>query len=306
MQHKIENSDKFKYFAFISYNVEDQAWGSRLQTKLEHYKMPTELCKEKGWKRKPTSPIFFAPTDIQPNDLSEELKSRLRASRNLIVICSPNSAKSEWVGREIRYFHSLGRKQNIHFFIIKGSPNDNNKENECYNPVIKELGMNNFLGANINEKYYKLKYLNRQRAYIQLITKLLGIEFDTIWNRHKRILIKKLTTALISLLILTSALIGFWKYHQPIETSVTLKELTPPNNKLPELTVAKLSLIIDDEILGGSLLLAEYSRMNPGCTVCALVNLKHMLHRIRIPDHSVSETSFLQIWHDFIKQLTAI
>ena len=89
---------EFKYFAFISYNSKDTEWGKRVQRKLEHYRMPATLCKEHGWERKPINPVFFAPTDIQPGGLSEELQERLRASRNLIVICSPNSAKSEWVG----------------------------------------------------------------------------------------------------------------------------------------------------------------------------------------------------------------
>ena len=28
--------NKFKYFAFISYNAKDTAWGKKLQKKLEH------------------------------------------------------------------------------------------------------------------------------------------------------------------------------------------------------------------------------------------------------------------------------
>jgi hypothetical protein len=93
-----------KYFAFISYNSKDIAWGRKLQRKLEHYRMPATLCSEKGWERTPIRPVFFAPTDIQPGGLTKELQDRLHASRNLVVICSPNSAKSEWVGREIAFF----------------------------------------------------------------------------------------------------------------------------------------------------------------------------------------------------------
>lgn len=97
----------FKYFAFISYSSHDIAWGKKLQKKLEGYRMPSTLCSEHGWQRNPIKPVFFAPTDIQPGDLDEELKERLKASRNLIVICSPHSAKSDWVGKEIAFFHSL-------------------------------------------------------------------------------------------------------------------------------------------------------------------------------------------------------
>ena len=89
----------YKYYAFISYNAKDIDWGKKLQKKLERFKMPAVLRNEHGWKRKPINPVFFAPTDIQPGGLTEELQERLKASKNLVVICSPNSAHSEWVGK---------------------------------------------------------------------------------------------------------------------------------------------------------------------------------------------------------------
>ena len=113
------SDQQYKYFAFISYNSKDTEWGKRVQRKLEHYRMPATMCTERGWKRTPLRPFFFAPTDIQPGGLSDELKERLEASRNLIVICSPNSAKSEWVGREIEYFHNLGRSVLYKTFVAQ-------------------------------------------------------------------------------------------------------------------------------------------------------------------------------------------
>ena len=238
----------YKYFAFISYNQQDVAWGKRLQRKLENYKMAATLCSEKGWKRTPIRPVFFAPTDIQPNELTEELKARLEASRHLIVICSPHSAQSEWVGREIAYFHSLGREKNIHFFIIDGVPNSNVPQTECFNPVIKELGMSERLGANINERNYSWNYLNRQRAYVQLITKLLGIEFDTIWQRHKRHLIEKWTTIILLGIAILCSIAWAWMAHRPITVSVTLEEVMPPNNNLPKLSDAEVSLVLGNDV----------------------------------------------------------
>ena len=75
---------QYKYFAFISYNSHDMEWGKRLQRRLENYKMSATLCRERGWKRKPIKPVFFAPTDIQPRGLLAELQERLDAARNLI------------------------------------------------------------------------------------------------------------------------------------------------------------------------------------------------------------------------------
>lgn len=169
---------QYKYFAFISYNSHDLKWGKRLQKKLEHYRMPATLCSERGWKRTPIQPVFFAPTDIQPGGLSQELQERLKASRHLVVICSPHSAKSEWVGREMAFFHQLGRTQDIHFFIVEGEPHSGDPDTECFNPMVETLGLHEILAANIHEDVHRISYLNRERAYVQLVSKLLDVEFD--------------------------------------------------------------------------------------------------------------------------------
>ena len=238
---------QFKYFAFISYNSKDTEWGKRVQKKLEHYRMPATLCSQHGWERKPISPIFFAPTDIQPGGLTEELQDRLRASRNLIVICSPNSAKSEWVGREIEFFHQLGRTKQIHFFIVEGTPHSGNPETECFNPIVNTLGMPEILGANIHEKIYRWPWMNKERAYVQLISKLLGVEFDAIWQRHKRLLIQKIITwAIVSIAVVVS-LIGVWIANQPVDVEMRLKEVSVHNDQLPPLQNAIITITLDNE-----------------------------------------------------------
>ena len=240
-------NDTFKYFAFISYSSKDTVWGKRLQRKLEHYRMPATMCSEHGWKRTPISPVFFAPTDIQPGGLSNELQERLKAAQNLIVICSPNSAKSEWVGREIEYFHSLGRTNNIHFFIVEGSPNSGNPETECFNPVINKLGLPEILGANINEKIYRRPWLNKERAYVQLVSKLLGVEFDTIWQRHKRLIVRKIAAWTIGSLAVIGALLGVWHANQPFDATMRLVEASVHNDQLPPLKDAVVTLSLDNE-----------------------------------------------------------
>ena len=236
----------YKYFAFISYNAKDTDWGKKLQKKLEHYKMPSTLCSEHGWERKPIKPVFFAPTDIQPGGLSEELQERLKASRNLIVICSPNSSKSEWVGKEIEFFHRLGRTNNIHFFIVDGIPHSGNPETECFNPVIDQLGLPEILGANIHEKIYRWPWLNKERAYVQLISKLLGVEFDAIWQRHRRMMTRKAIAWTIGIIAVIATMIGIWKANQPFTTEIRLYEAAP-NTQLPPLKDAIITLTLDNE-----------------------------------------------------------
>lgn len=240
-------NNTYKYFAFISYNAKDTNWGKRLQKKLEHYRMPTTLCNQHGWKRTPINPVFFAPTDIQPGGLSEELQERLKASQNLIVICSPNSAKSEWVGKEIEFFHNLGRTKNIHFFIVEGSPHSGNPDTECFNPIIDKLGLPEILGANIHEKIYRWSWLNKERAYVQLISKLLGVEFDTIWQRHKRRLVQKAVAWTLAGIAVICALFFVWRANQPINVTLKLNEASVHNDNLPPMQNAIVTLYLDNE-----------------------------------------------------------
>lgn len=238
----------FKYFAFISYNSKDTKWGKRVQRKLEHYRMPATLCSEHGWERNPINPVFFAPTDIQPGGLTEELQERLTASRNIIVICSPNSAQSEWVGKEIEFFHQLGRTKQIHFFIVDGTPHSGNPATECFNPIVETLGLPEILGANIHEKIYRWSWLNKERAYVQLISKLLGVEFDAIWQRHKRLLLQKIIAWAIGIIAMITALVSVWVTNQPVDVSIKLNEASVHNSQLPAMKDAVVTMTLDNEV----------------------------------------------------------
>ena len=242
-------AEQYKYFAFISFNSKDIKWGMRLQNRLESFKMPSVICSERGWERKPMRPTFFAPTDIQPGPLDEEIKSRLRDSQHLVVICSPNSAKSNWVGREIRYFYELGRADRIHFFIVDGIPHSGDEQTECFHPVVKELDMPEILGANIHERTYRWSYLNRERAYIQLISKLLNVEFDSIWHRHRRQTIMQILFLVLLILGVCAAVAGALLWQRPMDVSVRLDEVTVHNDSLPELSDGEVVLYLPNDTL---------------------------------------------------------
>ena len=190
-------------------------------------------------------PAFFLTIPVARIDMG--VQERLKASQNLIVICSPNSAKSEWVGREIEFFHSLGRTQNIHFFIVDGIPHSGDKETECFNPVVNKLGLPEILGANIHEKNYRWPWLNKERAYVQLVSKLLNVEFDSIWQRHKRMLIRKTILWAIGIIAVLTALFCVWKANQPFDMDMRLEESSVHNDQLPPLTNAVVTMTLDNE-----------------------------------------------------------
>ena len=109
-----------KYFAFISYKSEDVEWAVWLQHELEHYHLPASFNGREDI-RKDLRPVFRDLDELSAGNLPEQIHEALVNSQNLIVVCSPESAKSPWVNQEIETFISLGRTDCIYPFIVDGS-----------------------------------------------------------------------------------------------------------------------------------------------------------------------------------------
>lgn len=139
-----ENADAF-YWAFLSYSSKDTALSRRLYQRLENYSIPRDLVGRPGRDGAVPRRLFpcFRDRDELPlsANLGGTIEDALRASRYLIVICSPDSARSRWVNEEIRYFKSLGRSDRILAIIAAGEPNASDQpskqEAECFAPALR-------------------------------------------------------------------------------------------------------------------------------------------------------------------------
>ena len=151
------------------------------------------------------------------------------------------------MGKEIKFFHQLGRTKQIHFFIVAGQPHSGNPNTECFNPIVNILGLPEILGANIHEKVYHWPWMNKERAYVQLISKLLRVEFDAIWQRHKRLLIQRIIMWLIGVFIVLSAILYVWITNLPVDVEVRLNEASLHNINLPPLKDAVVTIMLDNE-----------------------------------------------------------
>ena len=169
-----------EYIAFISYRRTDSKWAEWIQNKLEFYKLPTFVKEEVPNAPQHLRPIFRDVTDLEPGVLSEKIESALQKSRFLIVICSPQSAKSEWVEKEIREFMSQGKTAQIIPFIVDGIAHSDNPDEECLPKPLRELPeWNELVGANVAE-------LNRDYAAVKVVATMLGIKVDKLWQRYLR------------------------------------------------------------------------------------------------------------------------
>ena len=81
--------NNFKYYAFISYSHKDQKIVKKLQKKLEHYHLPSNVVKERPDVPKKLRPIFVDESDLidREGNLTDSLKSYLREAQYLILAC---------------------------------------------------------------------------------------------------------------------------------------------------------------------------------------------------------------------------
>ena len=202
-----------EYYAFISYKREDEEWAKWLQETLEHYKFPTNLNGRTDLP-KYIRPTFRDVTDLTPGLLAEEIDKALRNSEWLIVVCSPRSAKSSWVGKEAQMFIDFGRADHIIPFVIEGYPFSKDVATECYPEALLNLTEGReLLAANINE-------MGRDAAAIKVIARMFNLRFDILWQRYEREKRKKrnwLIFAAIAVFLCLSG-VAYWMYWQNHQT----------------------------------------------------------------------------------------
>lgn len=205
---------KKEYYAFISYKREDEHWARWLQHKLEHYKLPSNLNGRTDLPRE-IRPVFRDTSELNPGNLPQQIHNALATSKNLIVICSPRSAQSEWVNLEIETFIAMGKQDSIIPFIVDGHPFANDPAEECFPPAIRNLPKEQeLLGANVNE-------MGRDAAAVKTVAQMFGVRFDTLWKRFEREQRRKRMLIIIAVALFVIAVLGVAGYIWRQNTLIT-------------------------------------------------------------------------------------
>lgn len=166
--------EKKKFFVFISYsskdNEDDKKWAEWLRHELDHWHLPASY---NG--RKPVQDNLrevFRDRDgfSAGKEWDKQVEPILEDSQNLIVICSPNAAKSFAVNKEVEIFINQGKEDCIFPFIVEGdSPRD------CFPATLKHSKV----GGDVN------KDGGRDAAFIKVVAGMLGIDFTDLYNRYE-------------------------------------------------------------------------------------------------------------------------
>lgn len=177
-------ADQRRYRAFLSYSHRDEARARQIHRELESWRAERDLVGRRtpfGPAPRTLRPIFRDRDDFSSaSSLSSATQAALEASDAMIVLCSPASAQSRYVGEEISAFQALGRGDRILPLIIDGEPGD--PERDCFAPALR-AGPNapEPLAADAREQGD-----GPRRAIAKVIAGLLGVPFDEIVRRAER------------------------------------------------------------------------------------------------------------------------
>ena len=200
----------------MSYSHADRKWSAWLHRSLESYRTPRRLVGTEGLHGAVPAriaPIFRDRDELSSSaDLSESIKEALADSESMIVVCSPDSARSPWVNEEIRYFRSLGKGHRIYCLIVGGDPQSNDPEQACFPAAVLEgSGEHDAepLAADVREWAD-----GKSLAKLKIAAGILGVRLDEL--RRRELLRKRKIQALAAVVILASAtlLLLTWQSKQ--------------------------------------------------------------------------------------------
>ncbi len=222
-----QNTTGQKYWAFISYSSKDKKWGKWLHKRLENYPIPPEFhqtCLFDGAVLgKNLRPIFRDRDELSgSSDLGPSILKGLRQSRFLIVLCSPNSARSSWVDKEIQDFISLHPENHrrILALILEGEPNATSNAAidsalECFPPALRSPVEP--LAGDLRKDGD-----GKERGFLKILSGIAQLDFDTLYRRHERAQKRKRLTlaAAAALLILVLTVLTAFAFQQKNQATI--------------------------------------------------------------------------------------
>lgn len=183
-------TQSYKYAAFISYAHADEAVAKRLHTALETYPLPKGLDISA---RSKLSPVFRDVAELTAHhSLNEKIRDAVKASRFLILLCSPAAKNSHWVNEEIKLFRKLHGEAAILAVIVKGKPDT------AFPPALTEDGREPLAADMTSKEGFKF-------GVTQLAASMLGVGLDQLIRRDQKR--RRLRTQLATAVSTTLALV---------------------------------------------------------------------------------------------------
>jgi TIR domain-containing protein len=195
-----------RYWAFISYSHRDAGFGRKIHRRLENYVLPARLVDQEtrqGKVPRRLAPIFRDRDELPAaHNLTAEVRAALKASRSLVVICTPTAAQSTWVAREIELFRELHPDRPILAALVKGEPEDS------FPDAMRQAGAD---GAIIEPLAadFRTDGDGTRPALLKLVAGIVGIGLDQLVQRDAQRNLRRVmaVTVLAGITVLIMALL---------------------------------------------------------------------------------------------------
>lgn len=189
----------FRYKAFVSYSWSDAKWGKWLHHAIETYRTPKALVGNDG-RHGPVPPRLHPVFKDREEEaagasIGNAVEEALANSEFLIVVCSPNSAKSQWVDHEIAWFKTHRNPANILALIVGGEPGATHmpgrEDEECFPKALTHL-VNADMEVTDEAQHAPLAADARDTgdgkrgAKLKIAAALLGVGLDELVRRDDR------------------------------------------------------------------------------------------------------------------------
>jgi tetratricopeptide (TPR) repeat protein len=214
-----------QYKAFISYSWSDKQWAGWLHHALETYHTPKELVGQSavhgGEIPARLHPIFKdREEEAAGAGITAAIETGMGASEFLIVICSPRSAKSEWVSKEIAWFKRNRDPRKILAVVVDGEPGASfmagREDEECfpksllYN-VDEDLSITGEREDSPLAADARYEGDGKNGAKLKLAAAMLGVGLDDLVKRDERRQAKRtrmIVSASLALAVVMTGLAG--------------------------------------------------------------------------------------------------
>lgn len=190
------------YDAFISYKhgiIDDMA-AKELRNRLEHFRAPKAVSPEK----RPFKRVFLDEGELSSCvNFINQIHNALKNSPWLIVICSEETPSSKWVDLEIDIFLKYHDTSRILAVLTGGEPP------HCYPKRLREISSVpiDVLAADARGHSHKQILLAlRWDALLKLAATMLKTPYDSLKQRHRKYLIRWISAAACTGLIIAFAL----------------------------------------------------------------------------------------------------
>jgi eukaryotic-like serine/threonine-protein kinase len=185
-----------RYFAFLSYSHRDEKDARWLQDQLERFRVPSALVgrvTERGPVPRRLTPIFRDLHELAASDdLGQEIREAIAASRFLVVLCSPPAAQSRWTNAEIEAFKRAHPDGCVFAAILSGEPFASDlpgrESEECLPPALRfhydRRGKRTSRRAEPLAADLRGGPDARRLGFLKLVAGLLGVGLDELVQRE--------------------------------------------------------------------------------------------------------------------------